>query len=77
MTVGFILIKVHSGSELQAYKKLKEIDEVVEVYQIFGEYDLIIKVTSDSFEGIANIVIHKIRTIDAIIDTKTITGMEL
>ena len=39
MTVGFVMIKVHSGGELQAFNKLKKISDVVEVYQIFGEFD--------------------------------------
>ena len=77
MTVGFILIKTHSGGELQAYNKLSKMDEVVEIYQIFGEYDLIAKILADSFEGVATIVVHKIRTMEEVIDTKTITGMEL
>jgi len=77
MTVGFVLVKVHSGGELQAYKKLKSVSDVVEIYQIFGEFDLIVKIIGDDFESIANIVVHKIRTIDEVIDTKTITGMEL
>lgn len=77
MTVGFVMIKVHSGGELQAFNKLKKISDVVEVYQIFGEFDLIVKIVGDDFESIANIVVHKIRTIEEVVDTKTITGMEL
>ena len=77
MTVGFVMVKVHSGGELQAYNKLKKVSDVAEIYQIFGEYDLIVKIVGDDFESIANIVVHKIRTIDEVVDTKTITGMEI
>jgi DNA-binding Lrp family transcriptional regulator len=77
MTVGFVMVKVHSGGELQAFNKLKMVSDVVEIYQIFGEYDLIVKIIADDFESIANIVVHKIRTIDEVLDTKTITGMEI
>ena len=77
MTVGFILIKVNTGAELEAYNKLIKVDNVVEVYQIFGKYDIIAKILADSFQGIAEIVVHKIRTIEEVIDTETITGMNI
>ena len=77
MAVGFVLIRIKSGVELETYKKLSEIDEITELYQIFGEYDFIAKILADDFETIGNIVIRKIRIINGVTETKTITGMDL
>jgi DNA-binding Lrp family transcriptional regulator len=77
MAVGFVLIRNKSGLELDTYKKLSSIDEISELYQIFGEYDFIAKILADDFNTIGNIVIHKIRIIEGVLETKTITGMDL
>ncbi|GAG92382.1 unnamed protein product [marine sediment metagenome] len=37
---------------------------------MFGEYDLVVKIESDDIE----VVVNKIRSIDGVIDTKTLTG---
>jgi len=44
------------------------------LHALFGEYDLIAKIEAEDFESIGNIVVNKIRTIEGIIDTKTLTG---
>jgi len=43
------------------------------LHALFGEYD-IAKIEAEDFESIGNIVVNKIRTIEGIIDTKTLTG---
>ncbi|EQD36384.1 transcription regulator, partial [mine drainage metagenome] len=50
---------------------------VVEVHPLFGEYDLIVKIDASDFSELGKIVIEKIRTIEGVIDTKTLTGIKL
>jgi len=49
----------------------------MELYLIFGEYDLIARVEAEDFNKLGQIVVDKIRTVEGIIDTKTIVGMKL
>ncbi|MBN2600112.1 MAG: Lrp/AsnC ligand binding domain-containing protein, partial [Candidatus Thermoplasmatota archaeon] len=47
---------------------------IIELHPLFGEYDLIAKIEADDFESLGDIVVNKIRSIEGVIDTKTLTG---
>ncbi len=74
MAIGFVLIKVFPTKEREVYEKLAELDEVEELYPLFGEYDLIAKIVVRDFEHLSEVVLKKIRTIDGVVETKTLTG---
>ena len=74
MAISFVLISAAPAHEYEVYNKLSKIPEIIELHSLFGEYDLIAKIEAENFENIGNIVVSKIRTIDGIIDTKTLTG---
>lgn len=74
MAIGFVLIKAAPAHEHEVYDKLSNIPEIVELHALFGEYDVIAKIEADDFEKLGNIVVNKIRSIEGVIDTKTLTG---
>ncbi len=74
MALGFVLIKVAPGKEREVYDKLAGFEEIEELYPLFGEYDLIAKVVVKDFEHLSKVVVEKIRPIDGVIETKTLTG---
>ena len=77
MVVGFVLIITKGGKEHDVYTALKSVPEVVEHYPLFGEYDIIAKIHGKDMNAIGMMVIEKIRTIDGVMDTKTLTGIDL
>ncbi len=77
MALGFVLIKVFPTKERKVYEKLAELEEVEELYPLFGEYDLIAKIVVRDFEHLSEVVLKKIRTIDGVVETKTLTGATL
>ena len=76
MEIGFVLMHVSPSHEHEVFNKLSKIPEIIELHPLFGEYDLIAKIEAEDYESIGQIIIHKIRTIDGIIDTKTLTGIK-
>ncbi len=74
MALGFVLVKVFPGKEREVYDKLARLGEVEELYPLFGEYDLIAKIVVRDFEELSDVVVNKIRTIDGVVETKTLTG---
>jgi len=76
MAIGFVLIHVSTKRESEVLRKLSKIPEVIELHPLFGEYDLIAKIEAKDYEAIGEIVIHKIRTIDGILYTSTLTGIK-
>ncbi|WP_290898326.1 Lrp/AsnC ligand binding domain-containing protein [Ferroglobus sp.] len=74
MALGFVLIKVSPRKEREVYEKIAQIEEVEELYPLFGEYDLIAKIVVRDFEHLSDVVVKKIRAIDGVLETKTLTG---
>ena len=74
MALSFVLISAAPAHEHNVYNKLSKVPEIIELHPLFGEYDLIAKIQAENFENIGDIVLNKIRTINGIIDTKTLTG---
>jgi DNA-binding Lrp family transcriptional regulator len=75
--VGFVIMHVSPLHETEVFKKLSKFQEIIELHQLFGEYDLIAKVEAEDYESIGKIIINKIRTIDGIVDTKTLTRISI
>lgn len=75
--IGFVLIDIEPTHEKEVYERLMKIEHIVELYPLFGEYDLIAKVEAESYEAIGNVVVSKIRMIEGVKATKTLARMSL
>jgi len=73
--IGFVLIDIEPNREKEVYEKLIKLPQIVELYPLFGEYDLIAKVEADSFDTIGDIVVQHIRSVDGVKATKTLARM--
>ena len=74
MSIGFVLINTAPALEHEVYNNLSNIPQILELYPLFGEYDLITKIEAEDFNKLGEIVIDKIRSIKGVLDTKTLTG---
>ena len=63
--------------EKDVYERLLKIDEIAELYPLFGDYDLIAKVEADTYEAIGAVVVSKIRAIEGVKATKPLARMSL
>ncbi len=73
--IGFVLIGTLPTKEKEVYGQLLKIKEVVELYPLFGDYDLIAKVEAPDYNMIGEIVVSKIRAIEGVRATKTLARM--
>ena len=71
---AYILVTLKSGAERDVCKKLSSLEEVIQVDELYGEYDAIAKIEGGDYKKIGQIVVDKVRTIDGIVDTKTLSG---
>jgi len=75
MALGFALLSISPLHEKEVYDTLKnKIPEVVEVHPLFGEYDILLKIEASDIDQIGEIVIRKIRSLQGVMDTKTLIG---
>jgi DNA-binding Lrp family transcriptional regulator len=78
MAIGFVLITTTPGKESEVFSVLKKVSEIKELYPVFGDYDIIVKVEAKDADALGSVIINKIRSIPGISDTKTLTtGFEL
>lgn len=77
MATGFALLTISPLHEKEVYEALnKEINEIVEVHPLFGEYDILLKIETADIDSIGEVVINKIRSIKGVTDTKTLIGTQ-
>lgn len=73
---AIVLIQTEIGAESTVMEKLYEIPEVKEVYIVYGIYDVIAKIESDSLEKIREVITSKIRKLQEIRTTSTMVIVE-
>ena len=68
---AYVLINVEIGSEEKMMDELKVIPEVKEAHQLYGVYDIIARVESDTMLNLKNAISSKIRQIEKVRSTLT------
>jgi DNA-binding Lrp family transcriptional regulator len=63
---AYVLINCELGSENEVIEKIRKIPEVVEIYRLFGVYDIIVKFSINDKETIKEIIAWKIKNLDKI-----------
>jgi DNA-binding Lrp family transcriptional regulator len=76
MVIGVTMINVLPGYEKAAYRELKNIEGIKDVYHVFGEYDFVIIIDVGDL-SILNTVVDRIRESETVTSTLTIIGAEL
>lgn len=74
MALGYVLITAEAGAEQSLYRQLLKIPEITELMPLFGEYDLIAKVTATDGERLAQVVQQGIRALPGVLETKTLAA---
>jgi len=70
------MINVLPGYEKAAYRELRNIEGIKDVYHVFGEYDFVIIIDVEDLT-VLNDVVDRIRESETVTATKTIIGAEL
>ena len=76
MPTAFILINARIGLETEVLSKVTQIEGVEEAHAVYGVYDVIAKIRTDSMEKIKEIVTWRIRRIENVRSTLTMLVME-
>jgi DNA-binding Lrp family transcriptional regulator len=69
--LAYVLFKVASGTEREVAKKMIEFEEVMQADVVFGEYDVIARVTTIDLEKLQDFVSDRIRTVPNVLVTST------
>jgi DNA-binding Lrp family transcriptional regulator len=78
MPTAYVMVNcdLEIESEQKAINKLKNVQGVIDVNEVTGFYDIVVKITSDTLESLKGIITRDIRTIDVIRSTMTLIVIE-
>jgi DNA-binding Lrp family transcriptional regulator len=76
VVIGVTMINVLPGYEKAAYRELKNVEGIKDVYHVFGEYDFVVIIDVKDL-SILNAVVDRIRESENVTATQTIVGAEL
>lgn len=71
LATAFVLINAEIGSESEVLKGLKDIGEVKEAYMVYGVYDIIARIQTETMQELKDIISWKIRRLDKVRSTLT------
>lgn len=76
MPQAFVLMNAELGSEDSIVNELKKIEGVKEVYQVYGVYDIVAQVESNTMERVKETITWKLRKLNGVKSTLTMIVME-
>ena len=76
MAEAYVLVNCELGAEEEVIGGLKQIEQVKDVHGTFGAYDIIAKVQAESADKLREAITWKIRKMDKIRSTLTLTVVE-
>ena len=74
--LAFVLVNVEAGEDKEVLENMKKIPEVKASYMVYGVYDIVVMVESDTLDKLREMVTKKIRQLDKVRSTMTMIVME-
>ncbi len=72
MTDAYVMLNCDLGAEAEIIEKLKELEQVIDVFETIGTHDMLVKLQADNFEKIREIVSWNIQKLPKVRSTSTL-----
>jgi DNA-binding Lrp family transcriptional regulator len=72
MPTAFVFVNTDPASMQEVWKKIKAIEEVKEAEMVYGVFDIVAKVQTETMEKLKQIVTFKIRMLPNVLTTNTL-----
>jgi DNA-binding Lrp family transcriptional regulator len=73
METAYVLVKSKMAHEMDVMNDILKIDQVKEAKGTFGVYDIFVKIEADTHHEVEDIITKKIRKMDHVISTTTLS----
>lgn len=74
--LAFIGININEGSADEVIASLSQFDEILELHEIYGQFDLLLKIRAKSLEEMREIVANKIGKVPQITEAELMTVLK-
>ena len=71
MPEAYVLVNTEMGSEDDVLNRLKKLKSVKEAHTVYGSYDIVIKVGTDTMDRLKEITTFAVRKINQVRNTHT------
>ena len=72
MVLVYMLINAKHGKNMIVAGALEKLDKVVEVHEVYGRYDIVVKLEADSLAKMRKFIQNKIMIIEGIVRCETL-----
>lgn len=69
---AYVLLNTELGKEPEVIKAMKGAKEVMNIYSLYGIYDIIVEVEAETMEKVKEVVFNRIRRLDNVKSTITL-----
>ena len=76
MPEAFVLFKTQPAHEREVYLSLMEHSAVAEVHALYGEVDLVVRLSVDNSQNLTKMLMSDFRQIIGVKDTQTLIAVE-
>ena len=76
MPEAFVLFKTEPSREREVYVALSENPTVAEVHALYGEFDLLVRVSSENAKDLTNMLMREFRAISGVRETQTLIAVD-
>lgn len=70
--MAYVLITTATGKENFVLEQLRQLPGLSEVHQLFGQFDLIVRVETKDYDTLCDMVLGKFRTIPGVTGSRTL-----
>lgn len=74
--LAFVGININEGSADEVIASLSQLDEILELHEIYGQFDLLLKIRAKSLEEMREIVANKIGKVPQITEAELMTVLK-
>ncbi len=72
MTDAYVMLNCELGAEAEIIEKLRDLEQVTDVFETIGTHDMLVKLQADNFEKIREIVSWSIQKLPKVRSTSTL-----
>ena len=76
MPEAFVLFKTMPTRERDVYLSLSNYEAVAEVHVLYGEFDLLVRVSSDNSNELSEMLVQDFRPMDGVRETQTMIAVD-
>jgi DNA-binding Lrp family transcriptional regulator len=73
----FVLCKLGPGKEQKALQAIRAIEGVVDVYMVFGSWDVVLVAEADTIDKLCGLIVSRVRGVDGVVGTETLVTTSL